>query len=481
MGYNKGFDIELNRKDRIYEQFKAGTKKDQSECLGELSLLSPLNKIEVRYQSDGEYFSILSNLYFGKKTVNYNGRKYDETIDIPIPENSIKREFETKLMGDSLYILNKEGKFEYEINKSSDWFYISAGPISNFHDSSTPQIKIGTLEEFINQLEKYKKLIETAVDSVYIENINKKENIGMFWNPQTIRTKGLFLDEMVSSEELKKKIEIKNPQITFKEIGGQDKAKREIEGLSFALKNPELYKKWGTKPPKGILLHGPPGTGKTLMAKALATDVDAKFYHVKVSDINNMWYGMSEKIMQKVFDIAKENKKSIIFFDELDALASHRDYSHEASGKIVSTMLENLDGINSSDNIMVIGSTNRLDSIDKALTRPGRIDRLVEVPLPDGKGREKIFGIHKTKAEKIAERKLFDVSDYKEIINKTENYSGADIAEIIRRVLEEKVRQEGSNNKEPESVIDQDITKQITNYERTKELKNKIGFITKDK
>ncbi len=467
---NKGFSIELNRKDRIYEQFKAGTQKDNVECIGELSLFSPLDNIAARYQSDGEYFSILTCLDWDEKTKN-----------IPIPENSIKREFETKLMGDSLYILNKEGKFEYEINKSSYGLYISAGPVIHYHSSSTPQIRIGTFEEFIDKIEKYKKLVETTIDSIYMENINKKEHIVMYWNPIIRKTNDLFLDEIISSKDLRQRIEIENPQITFGEIGGQDKAKKEIESLSFALKNPELYKKWGTRPPKGILLHGPPGTGKTLMAKALASEADAKFYHVKVSDINNMWYGMSEKIMQKVFDLARENEKSIIFFDELDALAKDRKYSHEASSKIVSTMLENLDGIGSSDNIMVVGSTNILDSIDTALTRPGRIDRLVEVPLPDEKGREKIFEIHKTKAEKIAERKLFNISSYEKIISKTENYSGADIAEIIRRVLEEKVRQEGSKNKEPRLVTDKDITEQITNYERTKELKNKIGFITKDK
>ena len=189
-----------------------------------------------------------------------------------------------------------------------------------------------------------------------------------------------------------------------------------------------------------------------------------------------MWYGQSEKIMQAVFDLAREsNEPSIIFFDELDALASNRDSSHEASQRIVSTMLENLDGLDSVPNIMVVASTNRQEVIDPAIKRPGRIDRIVEVPLPDAEGRARIFQIHFAKAEKVAERKLLNGVDTDAIVRDTEKMSGADIAEIVRRVLEDKVRKEGVGE-EADLVTTEDILREIKSYERTKKSQQSIGF-----
>jgi len=277
-------------------------------------------------------------------------------------------------------------------------------------------------------------------------------------------------------EALAGKIEIEKPNITFDDVGGQTEAKKEIEGISFALKNPDLYKKWGTKPPKGVILYGPPGTGKTLMAKALASEANARFFHVEASDIASKWYGESEKTLKSIFDLAHQTgENTIIFFDEIDAIAPQRDGSHEATQKIVSTFLENMDGIVNNDNVMIVASTNRLGAIEPALLRPGRFDRWVEVPLPDENGRRQILDIHIKKAETAANRDLFNGINIEEIISATDKASGADIAEIIRRVLEVKVRQEG-NGENPQLVTTEDILKEIRGYERVKETKRTIGF-----
>jgi transitional endoplasmic reticulum ATPase len=281
----------------------------------------------------------------------------------------------------------------------------------------------------------------------------------------------------MTPDALKGKIEIEKPNVKFDDIGGQSGAKKEIEGLAFALKNPDLYKKWGTKPPKGIILYGPPGTGKTLIAKALASQADARFFHVEASDIASKWYGESEQIVKSIFELANgTGENTIIFFDEVDAIAPERKGSHEATHRVVSTLLENMDGMASNNNVMVVASTNRLDSIDPALLRAGRFDRWVEVPLPDEEGRKQIFGIHMNKAGEVAGRNLFDNVNLDAIVPKAEKSSGADIAEIIRRTLEEKVRQEGMGM-QPGEVTTEDILREMKNYERVKETKRTMGFL----
>lgn len=271
-------------------------------------------------------------------------------------------------------------------------------------------------------------------------------------------------------------MEIQRPDVKFENIGGQIEAKKEIQGLAFALKNPELYKKWGTNPPKGIILYGPPGTGKTLMAKALASQAKARFFHVEASDIASKWYGESEQIVKSIFDLAGQNgENTIIFFDEIDAIAPQREGAHEATQRVVGTLLENMDGMASRNNVMVVASTNRLNSIEPALLRAGRFDRWVEVPLPDEEGRKQIFNIHMSKAENIAGRSLFSGVNLDAIVPNTEKSSGADIAEIIRRALEEKVRQEGMGQ-DTGIVTTEDILRVLKNYERVGEMKRTMGF-----
>lgn len=309
------------------------------------------------------------------------------------------------------------------------------------------------------------------IDVRYVGGRNPLPNETITIGPQLQRIgrkdiKGDF--DIKSVEDLKDRISIEKPNIKFDEVGGQEEAKREMLKLVAAIKSPSLHKRWGTRPPKGLMLYGPPGTGKTLMAKALASEADATFFHVQIPDISSKYYGQSEQLMQGVFDIARDNEgPTIIFFDEIDAIAPHREGAHEATQRIVGTLLINMDGLESSENVFVVASTNRLSSVDPALIRPGRFDRKIEVSLPTPKDLKEIFAIHMKKAESLAERTLFQEIDLDNIGGLTENLSGADVAEIIRRVLEEKVRAE-SAGENPDLVTTQEIIREVSNFRRLK-------------
>jgi AAA+ superfamily predicted ATPase len=240
------------------------------------------------------------------------------------------------------------------------------------------------------------------------------------------------------------------PDTSFDDVGGQEEAKRELQAVCVAVSDPDAYRLWGARPPKGVLLYGPPGTGKTLLARCVAQDANARFIHVRATDITSKWYGEAERRLQQVFDRARKEAPSVVFFDEIDAIARDRDDSHEATHRVVSTLLENMDGLQESRGVVVIAATNRPEAVDSALTRPGRFDRLVEVPLPDRQGRRAIFGVHMRRAERSAGRTLFDVAadggsggndgGWDGLLDATEGFSGADIAETVRRALEAKVR-----------------------------------------
>ena len=343
-----------------------------------------------------------------------------------------------------------------------------------------PQLEEETFNRVIRD---FTFVLEQAVEDIYIQGNKTSPNEVMVLHPPIEKAgfglsglKELF-EKTETPEQLIGKLEIERPNVSFEDIGGLLEAKREIQGLSFALKNPELYRKWGTKPPKGVILFGSPGTGKTLLARALASQAEAQFFHVEASDIASKWYGESEKVVKTIFEVAnKVEGKTIIFFDEIDAIAPQRTGSHEATQRVVSTLLENMDGLVSNDNVMVVASTNRLDSIEPALLRAGRFDRWVEAPLPDEEGRKQIFSIHMKKAEEIAQKELFNDVNLDVLVSRTQKLSGADVAEIIRRALEEKVRQEGMGN-HVELVVTQDITNQLEGYEKIRKTRKQIGFV----
>jgi len=228
----------------------------------------------------------------------------------------------------------------------------------------------------------------------------------------------------------------------FSAVGGLPGVKRELRGVLVAVRDPDAYRRWGVRPPRGVLLHGPPGTGKTLLARCLATGAGARFVHVRSTDVTSKWYGEAERRLQAVFDDARTHVPTVLFFDELDAVAPVRDDSHEATHRIVSTLLVNLDGLEDVHGVIVVGATNRVDAIDPALTRPGRFDRLVAVPLPDREGRAQVLRIHLEDASRAAGRPVFGLPDqtaWDLLLDRTEGMSGASLSEVVRRALEVRV------------------------------------------
>jgi transitional endoplasmic reticulum ATPase len=355
----------------------------------------------------------------------------------------------------------------------------------SIHSDFQKLLKLPNLSEenFSNSLDEFRDVLELVLIKLYkysgaplpnqTVTISSPERI----KKNIISTNGLERMKDLP-EDLKGKLLAEKPNVHFEDIGGQELAKKEIQGLVNALKHPEQYKRWGTRPPKGALLFGPPGTGKTLLVKALATETEAKFLHLQASDIASKWYGESEKIVSSTFDFAKKIQGNVILFlDEVDSIVPKRDGAHEATQRTISTLLENMDGLESSKNIFIIASTNRLDHIDQAFLRSGRIDKWINVPLPDLEGRKEILHIHMNEAEEISQRPLFNNLNMDQIAETLEKHSGADIAEIIRRVLEEKVREEIASE-EPSIVTTEDILKEIHNYEKVKKEQNKaMGFL----
>ncbi len=221
---------------------------------------------------------------------------------------------------------------------------------------------------------------------------------------------------------------ITKPSTKWSDIGGLESVKETIkEVVEWPLKDPESFKKFGIKPSKGILLHGPPGTGKTLLAKAVANEADANFIAVKGPELISKWVGESEKHIREIFKKARQLAPSIIFFDEFDSISKVRGASlADSTERMVNQLLNELDGIESLDQVSIIAATNRPELIDPALLRPGRIDLKVEISLPDEKSRLDIFKVHSK------DMPLDKDVDLTKLAKETEGLSGADIEAICR-------------------------------------------------
>ena len=218
------------------------------------------------------------------------------------------------------------------------------------------------------------------------------------------------------------------PKITYEDIGGLKEVIEKVrEMVELPLRHPEIFKRLGIEPPKGILLYGPPGTGKTLLAKALANEIGAYFISINGPEIMSKYYGESEQRLREIFEEAKKNAPSIIFIDEIDAIAPKRDeVVGEVERRVVAQLLALMDGLEARGNVIVIAATNRPNAVDPALRRPGRFDREIEVPLPDKHGRLEILQIH-TRHMPLAE----DV-DLEKLAELTKGFTGADLSALAR-------------------------------------------------
>jgi len=248
--------------------------------------------------------------------------------------------------------------------------------------------------------------------------------------------------------------------ITYEDIGGlKNEIQRVREMVELPMKHPQIFKKLGIEPPKGVLLHGPPGTGKTLLAKAVANETSASFFSIAGPEIISKYYGESEQQLREIFEDATEESPSIIFIDELDSIAPKReDVTGEVERRVVAQLLTMMDGLETRGQVVVIAATNRVDSVDPALRRPGRFDREIEIGVPDEVGRKEILQIH-TRGMPLSD----DVS-LGHLADETHGFVGADIESLTKEAAMKALRRylpkiDLDEEDIPPSLIDRMIVK----------------------
>ena len=302
---------------------------------------------------------------------------------------------------------------------------------SKVDDLRGTPMSVGNLEEIIDDNH---AIVSTSVGSEhyvsilsFVDKDQLEPNCSVLLNHKVHAVIGVMgddVDPMVTVMKLDKA-----PQETYADIGGLDQQIQEIkESVELPLTHPEYYEEMGIKPPKGVILYGPPGTGKTLLAKAVANQTSATFLRVVGSELIQKYLGDGPKLVRELFRVAEDHAPSIVFIDEIDAVGTKR-YDSNSGGEreIQRTMLEllnQLDGFDSRGDVKVIMATNRIETLDPALIRPGRIDRKIEFPLPDEKTKKRIFSIHTAKMT-MGEDVTFD-----ELVMAKDDLSGADIKAV---------------------------------------------------
>jgi len=255
---------------------------------------------------------------------------------------------------------------------------------------------------------------------------------------------------------------VEKPKVSWKDIGGLHEQIEDIkEVIELPLKKPELFKQVGIQPPKGILLYGPPGTGKTLLAKAVASSTHSTFIEIVGSELVQKFIGEGAKLVKEIFQLARHKAPSIVFIDELDALASKRvDVGTSGEREVQRTFMQflaEIDGFKPLDNVKIIGCSNREDILDPAVIRPGRLDRLIEVPNPDAEGLKEIFKIHSKNM--TLDRKI----DVDKMLRKMKEFSGAEIKAVCTESGYFAIR---SNRKK---IIEEDVLKAIKKVKKEEE------------
>ncbi len=267
--------------------------------------------------------------------------------------------------------------------------------------------------------------------------------------------------------------------VTFDDVGGLREAKTILKGFALALTSPDLYRQWGIEPPKGILLYGPPGTGKSKLAQALATTSGAIFYHLKLMNITSKFAANTGDLLQEILRIAMAEGPAVLFLDEADALSLEHllppPQAREASARLVAALCEKLDAMSTVERILVVASTTHTDALDPALVAPGRLDHLIEIPLPDPSAQKEILELIRLRTEKTAGRSLFDPIDYGKILPVMGGMSGADLSVIVRRALEVKVRA-AAEHPPASMVTTDDLLDAIDGYKGVRGVVEKIRY-----
>ena len=349
---------------------------------------------------------------------------YSETFE------PLDLESENKVLQDELNQLEEENRTAYlglkqaqdEAALLKDMFAKASGELESLKKPSLLVGEVGTIfpkNKAIVKLPNGNKFYSHV--SVEIKGLKPGDTVLVDQKSLNVVEKIEVCDEL----DVEKFVIVDKPKESWKEIGGLEKEIREVkEVIELPLKKPELIKKIGIKPPKGVLLYGPPGTGKTLLAKAVANSTQATFIEVVGSELVQKFIGEGAKLVKEMFNLAKAKAPSIVFIDEIDAIAAVRMENGTSGEREVNRtfmqLLSELDGFNNLDNVKIIGATNRIDILDQAIIRPGRLDRLIEVGLPDEKGRMEILKVH-SKEMNLQKVKLKDLSEA------MTDFSGAEI------------------------------------------------------
>jgi proteasome regulatory subunit len=297
-----------------------------------------------------------------------------------------------------------------------------------------PPLVSATIVDILDQ-DKGRAIVKSSTGPSFIVNASRKvknetltSGMRVALNQRTFAIMEILpmkLDPFVKGMEVIDSI----PDISYSDIGGLTEQLQEVrETVELPLKKPELFKKIGIEPPKGVLLHGPPGTGKTLLAKAVAHETEATFIRIIGSELVQKFIGEGARLVREIFNLAKDKAPTVLFIDELDAVGSQR-LKIATSGdrevqRTLMQLLSELDGFDIRGDVKVIGATNRIDILDPALLRPGRFDRMIEFPMPNAIAREAIFKIHSRSLN--IEKQL----NIKKLVELTENATGADIKAI---------------------------------------------------
>jgi len=343
---------------------------------------------------------------------------------------------------------SKEG--DLEVNVSDD----DSQNLNYFSESDQLELENKILKETVAQMQReierfhQPALMVCEVSELFDDGaIVKVQNGNQFFVSVSSEAKDVVSGDTVLCEQknltvLRKTNSVKNfdvgkfviidkPNISWESVGGLDDVIDEIkEVVELPLKKPELFKKIGIEPPKGVLLHGPPGTGKTLLAKAVASATNSTFIEIVGSELVQKFIGEGAKLIKEIFKMAREKAPSIIFIDEVDAIAAKRiEIGTSGEREVQRTfmqMLAEIDGFDSLSNVKIIGCTNRIDILDPAIIRPGRLDRLIEVGKPDEEGIKQIFKIHSSKM-KVESKVLKNLDSLAE---KMTDLSGAEIKSV---------------------------------------------------
>jgi transitional endoplasmic reticulum ATPase len=265
-----------------------------------------------------------------------------------------------------------------------------------------------------------------------------------------------------------REMKVEVPNVTWADIGGLEKVKQELkETIQYPLDYPEKFEKFGLPPSKGVLFYGPPGCGKTLLAKAVANECQANFISIKGPELLTMWFGESEANVREVFDKARSSAPCVLFFDEIDSIASARGGGGGDAGgagdRVINQILTEMDGVGARKQVYIVGATNRPDILDPAITRPGRLDQLVYIPLPDQPARISIINatLRKAPVSPLVDRNL--------LADKTNGFSGADLTEICSRAARFAVKDAIAAEEAERQKMDPEHPNYIAEYETAEE------------